>query len=103
MTPPMMRRSIGRPKKQRNKTNDEPRNTQILPRRFSIVTCAKYGVMGHNKRSCKEKRAVDRTIPKGDNKPKKAKKVKGGKETKKFKEKQTKIAQTSQAPQPTQE
>ncbi|KAI5433562.1 hypothetical protein KIW84_020741 [Lathyrus oleraceus] len=49
MTPPVMRRAIGRPKKQRNKMNDEPRNPHILLRRFSSVTCAKYGAMGHNK------------------------------------------------------
>ncbi|CAL5204562.1 unnamed protein product [Lathyrus oleraceus] len=83
--------------------NDEPRNPHILPRRFSTVTCAKYGAMGHNKRSCKGKRAVDRAILKGGNKSKKTKKVKGGKGTKKSKEKQTEVAQSSQAPQPTQE
>ncbi|CAL5189863.1 unnamed protein product [Lathyrus oleraceus] len=45
MTPPVMRRAIGRPKKQRNKMNDEPRNPHILPRKFSTITCAKYGAM----------------------------------------------------------
>ncbi|KAI5434312.1 hypothetical protein KIW84_021247 [Lathyrus oleraceus] len=90
-------------KKQRNKMNDEPRNSHILPRRFSTVTCAKYGAMGHNKRSCKGKRAADRAIPKSGNKSKKTKKVKGGKGTKKSKGKKIEIAQSSQAPQPTQE
>ncbi|CAL5197985.1 unnamed protein product [Lathyrus oleraceus] len=103
MTPPVMRRAIGKPEKQRNKMNDEPRNLHILTRRFSTITCAKYGVMGYNKRSCKGKRAADREIPKGGNKSNKTKKVKGGKGTKKSKEKQTEIAQSSQAPQPTQE
>lgn len=83
--------------------NDEPRNPHRLPRRFSNVTCAKYGAMGHNKRSCKGKRATDRANSKGGNKSKKTKKVKGGKGTKKSKEKQTEITQSSQAPQPTQE
>ncbi|CAL5209876.1 unnamed protein product [Lathyrus oleraceus] len=83
--------------------NDEPRNPHILPRRFSTVTCAKYGAMGHNKRSCKGKWVADRAIPKDGNKSKKTNKVKGGKGTKKSKEKQTKIAQSSQVPQPTQE
>ncbi|CAL5183683.1 unnamed protein product [Lathyrus oleraceus] len=103
MAPPVMRRAIGRPKKPRNKMNDEPRNPHILPRRFSTVICVKYGDMRHNKRSCKGKRAADRAIPKGGNKLKKTKKVKSGKGTKKSKEKKTKIAQNSQAPQPTQE
>ncbi|KAI5410250.1 hypothetical protein KIW84_055662 [Lathyrus oleraceus] len=49
------------------------------------------------------KRAVDREISNGGNKPKKANKVKGRKGTKKSKEKQTETAQSSQAPQPTQE
>ncbi|CAL5197349.1 unnamed protein product [Lathyrus oleraceus] len=83
--------------------NDEPRNPHILPMRFSTVTCVKYGAMGHNKRSCKGKMTDDRAIPKGGNKSKKTKKVKGGKGTKNSKENQTKIAQSSQAPQPTQE
>ncbi|KAI5448188.1 hypothetical protein KIW84_015563 [Lathyrus oleraceus] len=103
VTPPVMRRAIGRPKKHRNKTNDEPRNFHILPMRFPTVTCAKCGPMGHNKRSYKGKKATDREILKDCNKSKKAKKVKGGKGTKNSKEKQTEIAQSSQAPQPTQE
>ncbi|KAI5425507.1 hypothetical protein KIW84_031348 [Lathyrus oleraceus] len=79
MAPPVMRRVMGRQKKQRNKMNDEPRNPHILPSRFLTVKCAKCGAMGHNKRSCKGKRAADRAIPKGGNKSKKTKKVKGGK------------------------
>lgn len=84
-TSPLMRRAIGRPKKHRNKTNDEPRNPHILPMRFPTVTCAKYGPMGHNKRSCKGKKAADKEILKDCNKSKKANKVKGGKGTKKSK------------------
>ncbi|CAL5198934.1 unnamed protein product [Lathyrus oleraceus] len=83
--------------------NDEPRNLYTLPRRFSTVTCVKCGAMGHYKRSYKAKREVDREIPKGGNKSKKTKKVKGRKGTKKSKEMQMEIAQSSQAPQPTQE
>lgn len=83
--------------------NDEPRDPHILPRRFSTVIFAKCGAMGHNKRSCKCKRAADRTIPNGGNKSKKTKEVKGRKGTKKSKEKQTEISQSSQTPQPNQE
>ncbi|KAI5423401.1 hypothetical protein KIW84_046383 [Lathyrus oleraceus] len=87
VAPPLMRKAIGWPKQQRNKTYDEPRNPHILPMKFSTVTYAKYDAMRHNKRSCKGKKAIDRAIPKYSNKPKKAKKMKDGKETKKFKEK----------------
>lgn len=62
-----MRRAIGRPKKYHNKENDEPRNTSTLPRNLQIVKCKKCGIMGHNKRPCKGKRASKRLIPKGDN------------------------------------
>lgn len=39
--PSVMRRAIGRPKKVRNKTSDEPRNPYILSRRVSTITCKK--------------------------------------------------------------
>lgn len=89
VSPPMMRREIGRPRKMRNKTNDKSRNPYIMPRRFANVTCKKYGQVGHNKRSCKGKRVADRIIPKGDN-TKKAKQ--GGKGKKKISENQAEIA-----------
>ncbi|XP_058752673.1 uncharacterized protein LOC131625861 [Vicia villosa] len=95
INPPVMRRAIGRPKKNRNKANDEPRSTNTLPRTLQTVKCKKCGNMGHNKRTCKGKRAADRSIPKGGNK--KAKK----KETKNVE--QTVIEGGSQAPRPTQE
>ncbi|XP_058733206.1 uncharacterized protein LOC131604807 [Vicia villosa] len=89
--PPVMRRAIGRPKKNRNKTNDEPRSTQTLPRKLQTVKCQNCGKMGHNKRTCKGKRAAERVIPKGGNKKVK---TKGGG--------QTVIEGGSQAPRPTQ-
>lgn len=68
INPPVMRRSIGRPKKNRNKSSDEPRYQNTLPRNLQTVTCKKCGIMGHNVRTCKGKRAAERTIPKGGSK-----------------------------------
>lgn len=68
-----MRKSIGRPKKNRNKANDESRNRNILPRSLQTVECKKCGSFGYNKRTCKGKRTVERVIPKGGNK--KARKI----------------------------
>ncbi|XP_058725528.1 uncharacterized protein LOC131596807 [Vicia villosa] len=68
INPPVMRRSIGRPKKNRNKANDEPRNRKTLPRSLQTFKCKKCGSFGHNKRTCKGKRAAERAIPKGGNK-----------------------------------
>ncbi|CAK8539441.1 unnamed protein product [Lathyrus sativus] len=98
ISPPVMRRSIGRPKKNRNKANDEPRIRNTLPRTLQTVKCKKCGSFGHNKRMCKGKRAVERAIPKGDNKKSKKKGDKSGKEAR-----QTVIDGGSQAPPPTQE
>ena len=109
MCPPVMRRAIGRPKKMRIKTGDEPKNPHVLSRSFSTVTCNKCGQTGHNSRTCKGKRAADRQIPKGGNKKTKqtktTKKAKKTNKTKKTKdaEKQIEIGQGSQAPQPSQE
>ncbi|KAK2416052.1 tyrosine-protein kinase ABL1 [Trifolium repens] len=66
-----MRRAPGRPKKQRNKTNDEPKSRNPLPRYLSTITCANCKKVGHNKRSCKGKTTADREIPKGGNKKQK--------------------------------
>ncbi|XP_058733419.1 uncharacterized protein LOC131605035 [Vicia villosa] len=95
INPPVMRRAIGRPKKNRNKANDEPRSTNTLPRLLQTVKCKKCGNMGHNKRTFKGKRAAERSIPKGGNKKakKNAKKDVG----------QTIIEEGSQAPRATQE
>ncbi|XP_058744165.1 uncharacterized protein LOC131616720 [Vicia villosa] len=106
ISPPVMRRAIGRPKKMRNKAADEPENPHVLSRKFATVTCKKCGQTGHNKRTCKGKRAADRTIPKGGNKSKKAKtttSTKKAKTTKKGKETQVEIGQGSQAPPATQD
>ncbi|XP_058745795.1 uncharacterized protein LOC131618634 [Vicia villosa] len=97
MNPPIMRRAIGRPKKMRNKANDEPRLKHVLPRKLATVTCHKCGGMGHNKRSCKGKTAADRAIPKGGNK----KKIAGG-QKKKTKPNEEEIGNSSQAPMATQ-
>lgn len=51
----------------RNKVNVETRNAHVLPRKLTAVTCHKWGAMGHNKRSCKGKRAAKRAIPNGGN------------------------------------
>ncbi|XP_058742148.1 uncharacterized protein LOC131614601 [Vicia villosa] len=77
VNPPLMRRAIGRPKKMRNKSNDEPRNPNVLPRTLSTVSCRKCGAVGHSIRSCKGKRAADRSIPVGGNKKAKTIKAKG--------------------------
>ncbi|XP_058782950.1 uncharacterized protein LOC131657557 [Vicia villosa] len=79
VNPPLMRRAIGRPKKMRNKSNDEPRNPNVLPRTLSTVSCRKCGAVGHNIRSCKGKRAADRSIPVGGNKKEKTKGAAKGK------------------------
>jgi hypothetical protein len=68
INPPLMRRAPGRPKKQRNKSNDEPKNSKILPRYLQTVQCTKCKTFGHNARSCKGNTTADRLIPKGGNK-----------------------------------
>lgn len=91
VNPPVMRRAIGRPKKTRNTTNDKSRNSHVLPRKLSTITCHKCGSMGHNMVTCKGKRAAYRTMPKGGNKIKKEKTTKG------------KNKKSTSATQPTQE
>jgi hypothetical protein len=71
INPPLMRRAPGRPKKKRNRSNDEPKDSRVLPRHLSTVQCKKCLKFGHNIRSCKGKTAADREIPKGGNKQKK--------------------------------
>jgi hypothetical protein len=70
INPPLMRRAPGRPKKKRNRSNDEPKDSRVLPRHLSTVQCKKCLKFGHNIRSCKGKTAADREIPKGGNKKK---------------------------------
>ncbi|CAK8538466.1 unnamed protein product [Lathyrus sativus] len=72
--PPVMRRAPGRPKKKRNKANDEPSSSNVLPRHSSIVKCKSCGNFEHNSRTCKGKTTANRQLPKGGNKAKKQKK-----------------------------
>ncbi|XP_057415441.1 uncharacterized protein LOC130710255 [Lotus japonicus] len=67
LNPPYVRRAPGRPKKQRNKRNDEPRNPTRMRRISSTVRCRRCGEPGHNKRTCRGKTAVNITIPVGGN------------------------------------
>ncbi|XP_058766723.1 uncharacterized protein LOC131640331 [Vicia villosa] len=100
INPPVMRRAIGRPKKMRNKVNDEPRNPHVLPRKLTTVTCHKCGGMGHNKRSCKGKRGADIAIPKGGNKKAKKTAPTGGGKQKQDKAKKTASTSVSKTKQP---
>jgi len=63
-----MRRAPGRPKKARNKKNDESTKKLYLLRQLRSVVCKNCKAIGHNRRTCKGKTFVDRTIPKGGNK-----------------------------------
>ena len=65
MLPPMMRRALGRPKKTRNKSNDEPKTNFKLPRQSKSVVCKKCGKVGHYKRTCKGKTIIAWTFQKG--------------------------------------
>lgn len=65
LNPPVMIRPTNRLKKMRNNANDEPRNSHVLPRKLTTVTCHKCGSMTHNKRSCTRNRVADKAIPKG--------------------------------------
>ncbi|CAK8533602.1 unnamed protein product [Lathyrus sativus] len=49
ISPPIMRRFIGCPKKNRNKANDESRIRNTLHKTLQTVKCKKYGSFGHNK------------------------------------------------------
>jgi len=68
MLPPVMRRAPGKPKKARNKRNDESTKRSNPPRQSKLVVCKKCGKIGHNKRTCKGKTSADRIIPKWGNK-----------------------------------
>ncbi|XP_057450851.1 uncharacterized protein LOC130742769 [Lotus japonicus] len=67
ITPPYMRRAVGRPRTARRKNNDEPKNPNSLRRYNKTVQCRRCGEYGHNKRTCKGKAAADREIPTGGN------------------------------------
>ena len=68
MLPPVMRRAPGKPKKARNKRNDESTKRSNLARQWKSIVCKKCRKIGHNKRTCKGKTSIDRSIPKGGNK-----------------------------------
>ena len=65
-----MRRAAGRPKTDRSKKNDEPKdpNRLRLRKHNKHIKCTRCGDFGHNKRTCIGKTAADRAIPVGGNK-----------------------------------
>ena len=68
MLPPVIRRAPGRPKKVRNKKNDESTKRSNLAKQPRSVVCKNCRTIGHNRRTCKGKTVANRTIPKGGNK-----------------------------------
>ncbi|KAH1232845.1 hypothetical protein GmHk_09G025420 [Glycine max] len=68
MLPPIMRRAHRRPKKARNKKNDESTKRSNLAKQSRLVVCKNCRTIGHDRRTCKGKTAANRTIPKGGNK-----------------------------------
>lgn len=106
VNPPVMRRAIRRPNKTRNKSNDEPKNSHVLPRKLETVTCKKCGPMGHNKRTCKENRAADRSCQRESIGPRSKKNYKGKgqeKEVKSATQPTQEVGSCSQGPLATQE
>lgn len=79
VNPPLMRRTIGRPKKMRNKINDEPKNPHVLSRKLPTVTYHKCGFMEHYMRTCKRNGAANIVMPNGGNKKKNSKITEGNK------------------------
>ena len=65
---PMRRRAPRRPKRAKNKRNDEPKNNFKLPRQSKSIVSKKCGKVGHKKRTCKGKTIANRNIPNGGNK-----------------------------------
>lgn len=57
--PPVMRTTLGRPKKKITMTNDEPTSSNVLPRNLNIIKCKICGTLGHNSRAFKRKIVVD--------------------------------------------
>ena len=55
--PPPHRRQPGRPKKLRKRERDEPRNPYKMPRTNTQIRCSQCGVLGHNKKRCKDNEA----------------------------------------------
>ncbi|CAL5188052.1 unnamed protein product [Lathyrus oleraceus] len=88
----VMRGAPSRQKKKRNKANDGPSSSNVLPRHLTTVKCKSCGNFGHNLRTCKAKTMVDRQLPKGINKANKQNRDS-------IKEPPTVLTQVSQAPQ----
>ncbi|XP_059669101.1 uncharacterized protein LOC132314232 [Cornus florida] len=65
LLPPHYRKPIGRPKKARNKKNDDPKVTTKLSRSMVGLKCTKCKKNGHNSRTCKlpEPLIIDRPPP----------------------------------------
>ncbi|KAK7829127.1 hypothetical protein CFP56_029583 [Quercus suber] len=57
--PPPHRRQPGRPKNLRKRERDEPRNPYKMPRTNTQIRCSQCGVLGHNKRRCKDNEALN--------------------------------------------
>ncbi|XP_028064760.1 uncharacterized protein LOC114267884 [Camellia sinensis] len=53
LLPPELKRPTGRPQKQRIRDLDEPQNPFKLQRKCTSLKCSKFGVHGHNQRTCK--------------------------------------------------
>ncbi|KAI5416955.1 hypothetical protein KIW84_041812 [Lathyrus oleraceus] len=45
INPPVTRRASGRPKKKRNRANDEPTSSNVLPRNLTTVKCKSCGTL----------------------------------------------------------
>ncbi|XP_058180558.1 uncharacterized protein LOC131299036 [Rhododendron vialii] len=50
--PPLLRSTIGRPKKARRKGEDEPNNPYKVRKHSTTIMCRKCGQFGHNVRTC---------------------------------------------------
>ncbi|KAL7240564.1 hypothetical protein ACSBR2_006259 [Camellia fascicularis] len=53
IAPPYYRKLAGRPRKERKKAADEPKNVHRVSRKYKTMQCAKCIGFGHNRRSCK--------------------------------------------------
>lgn len=71
INPPVMRRAQGKPKKKRNKANDEPCSSNILSRNLTTVKCKNCGIFWNKSRMRKGKTTADRQFSKVSNKAKK--------------------------------
>nr|KAJ0210468.1 hypothetical protein LSAT_V11C400206000 [Lactuca sativa] len=66
LTPPKHHTQVGRPKKKRRRSVDEPNSqTTKLSRKFIAVTCSKCHNKGHNSRTCKGQGGISEVGSKG--------------------------------------